>query len=175
MEPASKMYGRLVRLSQDATEGKDVCQEQLTMTDALDTMVKWFCILFNNQFTPDEVYDNYPADRLMHDIALALMATQTTEVLDTFPTIPAVQEAEQILAEAENPEVTFPAGSLTLPEYIYATYNELMKNGWRMKEIDEMDMLGFLRLRAWDATREQEKKKPRQRFIDEVWPGVKPG
>ena len=63
---------------------------------------------------------------------------------------------------------------LTLPEYIYATYNELMKNGWRMKEIDEMDMLGFLRLRAWDATREQEKKKPRQRFIDEVWPGVKP-
>ena len=46
---------------------------------------------------------------------------------------------------------------------------------WRMKEIDEMNMLGFLRLRAWDATREQEKKKPRQRFIDEVWPGVKPG
>ena len=83
---------------------------QLTVTDALDTMVKWFCILFNNQFTPDEVYDNYPADRLMHDIALALMATQTetTEVLDTFPTIPAVQEAEQILAEAENPEVTIP-------------------------------------------------------------------
>ena len=30
MEPASKMYGRLVRLSQDATEGKDVSQEQLT-------------------------------------------------------------------------------------------------------------------------------------------------
>ena len=110
MEPASKMYGRLVRLSQDATEGKDVSQEQLTVTDALDTMVKWFCILFTNQFTPDEVYDNYPADRLMHDIALALMATQTqtTEVLDTFPTIPAVQEAEQILAEAENPEVTIP-------------------------------------------------------------------
>ena len=36
-----------------------------------------------------------------------------------------------------------------------------------------MDMLGFLRLRAWDAQREAEKKKPRQRFIDEVWPGVK--
>lgn len=57
---------------------------------------------------------------------------------------------------------------------MYATYNELMKNGWRMKEIDEMDMLGFLRLRAWDAQREAEKKNPRQRFIDEVWPGVKP-
>ncbi len=66
------------------------------------------------------------------------------------------------------------SGTLTLPEYVYTTYNELMKNGWRMKEIDEMDILGFLRLRAWDAQREAEKKKPRQRFIDEVWPGVKP-
>ncbi len=37
-----------------------------------------------------------------------------------------------------------------------ASGNELMKNGWRMKEIDEMDMLGFMRLRVWDATREQE-------------------
>ena len=37
----------------------------------------------------------------MHDIALALMAvqTQTTEVLDTFPTIPVTQEADQILKE----------------------------------------------------------------------------
>ena len=52
--------------------------------------------------------------------------------------------------------------------------NELMKNGWRMKEIDEMDMLGFLRLRAWDAQREAEKKKPRRAFIDEVWKSVKP-
>ena len=105
MEPASKMYGRLVRLSRDVTEGKDVSQEQLTVTDALDTMVKWFCILFNNQFTPDEMYDHYPADRLMHDIALALMAvqTQTTEVLDTFPTIPATQEAEQILQGTPTP------------------------------------------------------------------------
>ena len=66
------------------------------------------------------------------------------------------------------------SGTLTLPEYVYATYNELMKNGWRMKEIDEMDMLGFLRLRAWDAQREHEKKKPRHAFIDEVWSTVKP-
>ena len=47
-----------------------------------------------------------------------------------------------------------------------------MKNGWRMMEIDEMDMLGFLRLRAWAARREQEKKKPRQRFIDESLAGT---
>ncbi|MGI6700768.1 MAG: hypothetical protein ACOX6G_10730 [Christensenellales bacterium] len=43
-----------------------------------------------------------------------------------------------------------------------------------MKEIDEMDMLGFLRLRAWDAQREQIKKTPRHAFIDEVWGSVKP-
>ena len=36
-----------------------------------------------------------PTNRLMCDIALAQMAakTQTTEVLNTFPAIPAVQEA----------------------------------------------------------------------------------
>lgn len=39
-----------------------------------------------------------------------------------------------------------------------------------MKEIDEMDMLGFLRLRAWDAQREHIKKRPQPRYIDEVWP-----
>ena len=99
MEPASKMYGRLVALSKAAVEGQDVSTEQLTIPEALDTMVKWFCILFGNQFSPDDVYDHYPADRLMHDIALAIMAvqTQTTEVLDSFPTKPVVQEAREIL------------------------------------------------------------------------------
>lgn len=99
IEPAAKVYGRLVRMSQDAVEGKDVSQEQMTVKDSLDIMVKWFCILFNNQFTPDDLYDHYPSDRLMHDIALSIMAvqTQTTEVLDSFPTTPVVQEAEQLL------------------------------------------------------------------------------
>jgi hypothetical protein len=62
--------------------------DQLTIPAALDEMIRWFCILFNNQFTPDDVLDGYPVDRLMHDIALALMAvqTQTTEILDEFPT-----------------------------------------------------------------------------------------
>lgn len=101
MEPAAKMYGKLVRLSQAAVDGKDVSEEQITVTDALDVMVKWFCILFGNQFSPDEMYDHYPADRLMHDIALALMAvqTQTTEVLDAFPTKPVVKEAEELMAQ----------------------------------------------------------------------------
>jgi len=101
MEPASKMYGKLVALSKAAVEGKDVSDEKLTVQEALDTMVKWFCILFGNQFHPDHVYDLYPADRLMHDIALAIMAvqSQTTEVLDAFPTKPVTQEAEELLAQ----------------------------------------------------------------------------
>jgi len=98
MEPASQMYGKLVRISKDAAEGKDVTGETVTVADALDTMVQWFCILFGGQFTPDAVYDHYPADRLMHDIALALLSvqTQTTEVLDAFPTKPATLEATEI-------------------------------------------------------------------------------
>ena len=103
MEPASKMYGKLVALSKAAVEGQDVSDEKLTIPEALDTMVKWFCILFGGQFSPDDVYDHYPVDRLMHDIALAIMAvqTQTTEVLDSFPTKPVVQEAQETLESQE--------------------------------------------------------------------------
>lgn len=57
---------------------------------------------------------------------------------------------------------------------MYATYNELLKAGWRMTEIDQMDMLGFLRLRAWDAQREKKKKEPRKAYIDQVWSNLKP-
>jgi len=106
MEPASKMYGKLVSLSKAAVDGQDVSGEKLSVSDALDTMVKWFCILFGNQFSPDDIYDHYPADRLMHDIALAVMAvqTQTTEVLDSFPTKPVTEEADLLMTEtAKNP------------------------------------------------------------------------
>ncbi len=89
MEPAAKMYARIVALSNAAVKGEPIPEnESLNISDAMDTMSRWFCILFGNQFTPDDVLDGYPVDRLMHDIALALMAvqTQTTEILDEFPT-----------------------------------------------------------------------------------------
>jgi hypothetical protein len=60
-----------------------------------------------------------------------------------------------------------------LPEYVYSTYNALMESGWRFHEIDQMDMIGFLKIRAWSARREQKKKEPKRAFIDEVWPGLK--
>ena len=43
-----------------------------------------------------------------------------------------------------------------------------------MREIDEMDMLGFLRVRAWNLNRQKEQKAPKQRYIDEVWENLKP-
>ena len=89
MEPAAKMYAKIVALSNAAVKGKEIPQEeQISVTDAMDVMIRWFCLLFGNQFGPDDVLDGYPVDRLMHDIALALMAvqTQTTEILSQFPT-----------------------------------------------------------------------------------------
>ncbi len=99
IEPAAKMYGRIVALSNAAIKGEMPADaDQLSVADAMDEMIKWFCILFGNQFTPDDVLDKYPVDRLMHDIALALMAvqTQTTNILDEFPTKAAkTEEAPQ--------------------------------------------------------------------------------
>ena len=39
------------------------------------------------------------------------------------------------------------------------TYNSLLEGGWRMSEIDSMDMLGFLGIRAWNARKEKKKKE----------------
>ena len=89
-------------LSNAAVKGEEILQEQqISVTDAMDVMIRWFCLLFGNQFAPDDVLDGYPVDRLMHDIALALMAvqTQTTEILSQFPTKAAKEPAKTTEAE----------------------------------------------------------------------------
>jgi hypothetical protein len=89
LEPAAKMYAKVVHIANLAAKGQEIPEDaKFTIADAMDTMIRWFCLLFRNQFTPDDVLDGYPVDRLMHDIALALMAvqTQTTDVLSDFPT-----------------------------------------------------------------------------------------
>nr|DAY20664.1 MAG TPA: hypothetical protein [Caudoviricetes sp.] len=100
MEPAAKMYSRIVTISNAAVKGEPIPEgEQVEIAEAMDTMIRWFCILFGNQFTPDDVLDGYPVDRIMHDIALALMAvqTQTTEILSEFPTKAAeIREMKEI-------------------------------------------------------------------------------
>ena len=96
MEPAAQMYGRIVAISNAALKGEvPEDAKNLSIGEALDVMIRWFCLLFGNQFSPDDVLDYYPVDRMMHDIALALMAvqTQTTEILDEFPTKAAKEPA----------------------------------------------------------------------------------
>ena len=89
IEPAMKMYTRISAISEAAVKGEEIENpDNLTIPDAMDVMIRWFCLLFGNQFTPDDVLDNYPVDRLMHDIVIALIAVQaqTTDVLSRFPT-----------------------------------------------------------------------------------------
>ena len=43
-----------------------------------------------------------------------------------------------------------------------------------MSEIDSMDMLGFLGVRAWNARKEKKKKEPRRAFIDESGATLRP-
>ena len=98
MEPAAKMYARIVALSNAAVKGEEIPQsEQVSIPDAMDVMIRWFCLLFGDQFTVDDVLDHYPVDRLMHDVALALLAvqTQTTGILNDFPTPPAATQTEK--------------------------------------------------------------------------------
>ena len=95
LEPALSMYSKIVQVSAAAMKGETAPEaEELKISEAMDVMLKWFCILFQNQFTPDEVYDGYPSDRLMVDIPVALMAVQTatTQVLSEFPMKPAATE-----------------------------------------------------------------------------------
>ena len=109
LEPAAKMYAKVVRLSELAVKGEVVPEDaKFTISEAMDTMIRWFCILFQNQFALDDVLDNYPMDRLMHDIALALMAVQTqaTDVLSEFPT-KAAQETEAA-SETETTPISNP-------------------------------------------------------------------
>jgi len=42
-----------------------------------------------------------------------------------------------------------------------------------MQEIDGMDMLGFLQIRAWDTRKDENGIRPKPAYIDEVWPYVK--
>jgi len=63
IEPAAKMYTRISAMSEAAVRGETLDNpDGLTIPDAMDVLIRWFCLLFNNQFTPDDVLDNYPVD-----------------------------------------------------------------------------------------------------------------
>ena len=109
IEPAYRMYARIAAISEAAVKGETPENaDGFSITEAMDVMIRWFCLLFDNQFTPDDVYDRYPVDRLMHDIVLALIAvqSQTTEVLTDFPTT--AEGTEKAMATTQK-AVTTPA------------------------------------------------------------------
>ncbi len=95
MQPALDMYAKITKASLAALEGT-LPPDEMPIADALDVMARWFTLLFGGQFTVDDLYDHYPADRLLHDIVLALLAVQgqTTEVLSEFPTTAASEMTE---------------------------------------------------------------------------------
>ncbi len=88
MQPALEAYGQINAAVNAAAKGEAQPENQLGIAEAMDRMIKWFCVLFGGQFTPDMVLDLYPTDRIIHDMLLAVMAVQsgTTEALSDFPT-----------------------------------------------------------------------------------------
>jgi len=60
---------------------------------------------------------------------------------------------------------------MTLSDYVLSTYNALLDAGWRMKEIDDMDMIGYMKVRLWKA---KKNAQPKKAYIDQVWPSVRP-
>lgn len=63
----------------------------------MDTAIKWLCVVFGNQFTPDEVLDLYPSDKFWADIFLIYLAVKgsVTQILIDFPTNPEAKKDEE--------------------------------------------------------------------------------
>ena len=88
MEPAAKVYGKIVALSQAALKGETIqTDDQISIPEAMDVMIRWFCILFGNSSLPTRCWTTYPVDQADARYRSRLMAvqTQTTGVLDEFP------------------------------------------------------------------------------------------
>ena len=64
--PALDVYTKMVAVGLKVENGMEVSDDEIknmSVKDTLDTMIEWFCLLFQNQFTPDDVLDLYPAHR----------------------------------------------------------------------------------------------------------------
>lgn len=94
---AQKAMDSIMQAEKALSNGEPIDSPEKFIEDAVDKMVDWFCILFNRQFTPQDVLDGYPADDLMHDIAYAIMAVsnQTAAMLERFPIQPKAEKQEK--------------------------------------------------------------------------------
>jgi hypothetical protein len=82
MDEAWDMYGKLVKAAggQDGTSA--------SFRQVIESLARWIVILFKNQFTLDELMDNYPSDRFIIDagVMLGQVAGRITEGVKAFPT-----------------------------------------------------------------------------------------
>lgn len=90
---ALREIGRPMEIIKKAEKGENPA----AFEKDLDTLVNWFCVLFRNQFKPAEVYEKYPADRLITDITLAALAVnnRVSGILQSFPTKAAAARTEK--------------------------------------------------------------------------------
>lgn len=95
---AQAAYRKLIAMADTVEKGEPVDEEQgeKQIVETLDALVCWFCVVFNYQFAPEEVYDGYPSDQLLHDLSFAMLSVQNqmTEVLSEFPMSPAAKAAK---------------------------------------------------------------------------------
>lgn len=87
---AMREIGRMDDLYHRAKAG-----ETLPPSD-MDVAVEWLCVLFQRQFTADDVYDKYPASQFWYDVWFIYLAVQNraTEKLADFPTRPEATETK---------------------------------------------------------------------------------
>ena len=77
IEPMEEIYRKASE--NEALNGED-----------MDRAAAWFCLLFRDQFTVNDLYDGYPADRLWADIFTAYLAVRggVADKLEEFPMMP---------------------------------------------------------------------------------------
>ena len=144
------MYAKIVAVANAAAKGETVPEEQqFTIPEAMDVMIRWFCLLFGNQFTVDEVFE--PLPRRPAHARRGAGASGRADADHQHPQRFSYDPGSD--AGGEEP-------GLTLPEFIYSTYNSLLESGWRMDEIDRMDMPGFFRIVHGRPTTKEYAQRP---------------
>ncbi len=52
IEPAMKVYRQISEQAERVVKGENIPpEEQINIQEAMDVMMKWFCLVFQNQFT----------------------------------------------------------------------------------------------------------------------------
>lgn len=82
IDEARELYLKMAGMAEDDPDAPT------TFKAAVEAMVKWFVVFFGNQFTADDIYDHYPGDRIVGDVARAMSAAlgDVNRELQAFPT-----------------------------------------------------------------------------------------